>query len=171
MTPWKDGNVRFTTVHFKDLSDQVWIINRCFFTWNCFFFHLQFFCESDFSKKEGETRRNEHFTSHKNDGIFHIFIKLRFQGYPCKSGMVIFARRVTYAYKFLPLKRRKAVFTLISKILSQVSSGQSRIWPKNGFTAALETETITLKQQHRFEEVLRVQFSLKWIRIQVMIFL
>jgi hypothetical protein len=40
----------------------------------------------------------------------------------------------------VPLKSRKAVLTLISKILSQVLSGQSSMGPKKGFTAALDTE-------------------------------
>ena len=33
----KDGNVRFTTVSLKALSNQVWIRNRCYFFFNCGF--------------------------------------------------------------------------------------------------------------------------------------
>ncbi len=37
------------------------------------------------------------------------------------------------------MKSRKAVLTLISKILSHVASGQCRMGPKKGFTAAFDT--------------------------------
>ena len=43
-----------------------------------------------------ETHRNKHFSCQKNDCIFHIFIRVRFKGYGCKSGIALyFTRRVT----------------------------------------------------------------------------
>ena len=52
-------------------------------------------------RSNGETRRNKHFSRLKN---FWIFIRLRFQGYRCKSGIVIFAFRVTWNYAYSPYK-------------------------------------------------------------------
>ena len=45
-TSCKDDNARFTTVPFKALSHQVWIIYPWFSTLNIFF-HLRFLCERD----------------------------------------------------------------------------------------------------------------------------
>ena len=78
-------------------SDQFWIRYQCY----SFFdkFHLRFPCESDlrlahflFIQSKGETyRKKKHFLKQNNHGIFHILIRLRFQGYRCKSGISVFA--------------------------------------------------------------------------------
>ena len=38
----------------------------------------------------GDIRRNNHFSSEKSDVIFSILIRLKFQGFHCKSGIAIF---------------------------------------------------------------------------------
>ena len=54
-----------------------------------------------------ETRRINIFSSHVNDDIFHILIRLKSQRYPCKSGIAIFAQRVTWNYAYSPFKGLK----------------------------------------------------------------
>ena len=60
-----------------------------------------------FIRTNRETYRNKHLSFQKKDGITHIcFIRLRFQGYHCKLGIVIPAWRVTWNYAYSPFKIR-----------------------------------------------------------------
>ena len=90
----KDVNARFTTVHLKALSDHEWIKYPCF----CFFKKFKIFsfevslrkwlAHFLFIRSIVETHRNKYFSSQKNEGILTTFlIRLRFQGYRCKSGI------------------------------------------------------------------------------------
>ena len=72
----KNGNARFTTVPLKALSGQFWIR----YSWFCFFKLFIFLC--GFYVKETcafiaykEIIRIRHFSSKKNDVIFHVFIR------------------------------------------------------------------------------------------------
>ena len=64
----------------------------------------------------GEIHRNKNFLSQKNDVSSTLLIRLRFQGYRCKSGTEIFAWRVMKAYtpfnmnKFLMKERKIRIF-------------------------------------------------------------
>ena len=64
----------------------------------------------------GEIHRIKNFLSQKNDVSSTLLIRLRFQGYRCKSGTEIFAWRVMKAYtpfnmnKFLMKERKIRIF-------------------------------------------------------------
>ena len=64
-------------------DNNVFVSIKCLFS----FSHLLIKSESLFKNSNGETRRNKHFSSQKNDNIF-FFIRLRFQGYRYKSDIV-----------------------------------------------------------------------------------
>ena len=66
VSPWKDGNTRFTTVPLV-LPDQVWIRYQCFCFSKLFIFICGFSVENFFftasllKRSNGETHRNKHF--------------------------------------------------------------------------------------------------------------
>ena len=92
--PCKDCNVWFTTV----LSDQVW--KSCFCSFNWFFFHLRVLCESNyFCLLEAIVKFSE-LNRRKTTVSFTFFMRLRFQGYCCKSGIAIFAWRIYWNYAY-----------------------------------------------------------------------
>ena len=80
----KMSNVRFTTVPLKPLSDQVWIRYACSVN-----FLLRFFL------RKGTflviTEINIFQVGKKTKISSRCFIRLRFQCYNCKSGIVIFS--------------------------------------------------------------------------------
>ena len=92
----KDANVWFTTVPLKALSDQVWNIYQCFVP---VYFHLRFLYESDLliscllEAMEKLTEINIWVRKTTDSSTF--LVRLWFQGYRCKSDIVIFAWRVT----------------------------------------------------------------------------
>ena len=73
----------------KALSGQVWFRYQCFCFLKLFIFN-------------GETYRIKHFSSQKNDSIFHIFKVSR-----VPSGIAIFAFRVNWNYAYSPFKLMK----------------------------------------------------------------
>ena len=76
--PCKDGNARFTTVPFKDLSDQAWIRNAYFFYWNYFCLFVSFLLPYLLLIKTIEKFTEiEHFELEK--------MLLKHQGYGCES--------------------------------------------------------------------------------------
>ena len=76
----KDGSARFTTVSLKAMSD---LIRYRFF---CFLKLFIFICG--------------YFRVRTTTVASTFFIRLRFQGYRCESGIAIFAWRVTYNYAY-----------------------------------------------------------------------
>ena len=89
---------RFTTVSLKVLSDQVWIrYKRC-----CFFKLLFSFAVSLRNwhlmrlRSNGETNRSKHFLRVRKPTLSSTFlIRIRIPGYHYKSGIGMFAWRVT----------------------------------------------------------------------------
>ena len=81
-----------TTVTLTAFSEQVWIIYQCCVSLKCFFFHLRFLC-----------KRNLRIPCllKATEKLFFL-IRLRFQGYRCKSGIAIFAWTVTWVYAYSP---------------------------------------------------------------------
>ena len=98
----KDGNVRFTTVPLKLCLVKYELYFHVFISLNCYF-HCGFTAKITFIVRKNKWRncQSKNFYSQKNDGIFHIFIISRFQGYRCKSGIVI-SWRVTWHYAYSP---------------------------------------------------------------------
>ena len=87
-------NVRFTTMPFRFLSDQVWIRYPCCVSMNCLFY-LRFLCKvtcAFFSQKKHW--RNVRVRKNTISGRF--LIRWRVQGYRCKSGIDDFAWRVIW---------------------------------------------------------------------------
>ena len=123
----KTGIAWFTTVPLNSLSDQVHILYQCF----CFLQLFIFIC--GFSAKvvlvrfllirsHGESHRYDTFRVRKKIVSFTFFIRVRFQR--CKSGIDIFAWKVTYNYAYIPFKNH----ILRTPILPQKSFlGNSRI--------------------------------------------
>ena len=93
--PCKEGNVRFTTVPLKGLSNKAWIRNSCF----CFFKLLISICESNL--------RIITFLGRKPTVSSIYLIRLRFQGSRWKSDLAIFAWSVTWIYTHSPFNFSK----------------------------------------------------------------
>ena len=89
----------------KALFDQIWIRYFCLYYLFSFVVSIQKWFENFFLlRNHGEIININHFSSQRNDLIFHIFIRLRFKGYHGKSGIVIIAWGVTYNYEYSPFK-------------------------------------------------------------------
>ena len=101
---FSDENSGFTTLPSKALSGQVWFRYQCFCFLKLFIFN-------------GETYRNKHFSSQKNDGIFHIFKVSR-----VPSGIAIFAFRVNWNYAYSPFKNPTFYFTTWAENISWIKN-------------------------------------------------
>ena len=82
-------NAQFTTVPLKALSDQVWIRYQyfCLFVYfNCLFSFAVYLgkwrARFLFIGSNGETLRNTHLSSQKNDGIFQTFDQIKVSRIP-----------------------------------------------------------------------------------------
>ena len=79
----------------KAFTDQVLIRNKCFVSVNFLFLFavsLRWLAHSLLIKSNGETSRNKHISSKKEDSIFHIFYQ-------------IIVSRVPFTYAYNPFKR------------------------------------------------------------------
>ena len=99
--PCKDGNEPGPPIYLWKLFLIKYDLDIHVFLSLNVYFYLRFLCESDL--------RNAHFLfirsneeTPNDDGIFDIFIRLRFQGYRCESGIAIFAWRVIWDYAYSP---------------------------------------------------------------------
>ena len=90
--------------HFREISHRFCIMSLDLFSRknslrnaneNFSIFRETFCSLQTLIKSIGETHKKKHFSSLKNDVIFHILIRLRFLRYLCKSDITIFAWRVT----------------------------------------------------------------------------
>ena len=106
--PWNDDNACFTTVPLKTLSDQVWIMNPGFCFMKLLFYTLI---------KTLWTRKTTLSST--------FLIRWRYQGYRCKTSIVIVAWRVTWNYAYSPF----LLAWLIPTIFSIVSKAKMRKWP------------------------------------------
>ena len=125
---FSDENSGFTTLPSKALSGQVWFRYQCFCFLKLFIFN-------------GETYRNKHFSSQKNDGIFHIFKVSR-----VPSGIAIFAFRVNWNYAYSPFKLMKN--HLIKVTTSNICPQESRVYKnskKNGRVKTLPLHLLLIK--------------------------
>ena len=104
-SPCKDGNSRFTTVPllikykldiiFSPRKIGLVAIRSCFCRLDFYKVWLHFWRQNLYAEKK-------HFPSQKNDGFFQISLSL--QGYRYKSGIAIFAWRVTWNCAYSPFK-------------------------------------------------------------------
>jgi len=99
--------------HFREISHRFCIMSLDLFSRknslrnaneNFSIFRETFCSLQTLIKSIGETHKKKHFSSLKNDFIFHILIRFRFQRYLCKSDITIIARRVTWYYAYSPFK-------------------------------------------------------------------
>ena len=60
-----------------------------------------------------ETHRNKHCSSQKNDGIFHIFFRLMFQGYHCKSGIAIIYNEGNLKFRIHSFSQWITIFLIV----------------------------------------------------------
>jgi len=128
----QDSNVRLTTVPWKTWSDQklylyVFVSLGCLISFAVSLrkWHAQLLL----IRSNGETCRNKNFSRQKYDHIFHISIRLGFQGYFWRSGIFIFAWRVTWNYAYSSFKASvQPIFTgLFSKLAFDISHGHFEI--------------------------------------------
>ena len=101
--------------------------------------------------------RKERVLTQKNDDIFQILIRLRFQGYRVKSGIGIFAWRVTWNYAYSPFK-----FSLTCLVCS------SEISQDFCFLPFLFIYCFILQQYRIFSLIVKVK-KLYWM-IQILLF-
>ena len=83
----------------------IWITYQCFRFFNLFIFICDFYAKATFVlflRSNVETNGNKRFSSHENHGISST---LGLLGYHCKSGVAIFAWRVTWKYANIPFKQ------------------------------------------------------------------
>ena len=99
----RHGNSQETTVPLKPLSDLNYV-SIISFLQSVYFFVISLrkrLAHFLFIRSNVETSGNKRFSSRKNHGISST---LGLLGYHCKSGVVIFAWRVTCKYANIPLK-------------------------------------------------------------------
>ena len=104
-------------------------------------FRYQCFCFLKLFIFNGETYRNKHFSSQKNDGVFHIFKVSR-----VPSGIAIFAFRVNWNYAYSPFKLMKNY--LIKVTTSNICPQESRVYKnskKNGRVKTLPLHLLLIK--------------------------
>ena len=126
-------NARFTMVPCKALSDQVW--NRyqwisifILFIFNCGISVKVHFCSS-YLEKFTEIHS---FWVRKTMLSSTFLIKLRLPGYRCKSGIAIFACKVTGNYAYSPFKARYFITFKIQVNLpewDQTGKNKSEVYP------------------------------------------